>query len=130
MNLKTLLTKIATKRLSWADDPKNFKKNHSLIWQNPREKSNGGLRLTDQGYQIFSNDLDMKSYTINFPDKEFMLTNQIMIWLDRFIDSPYYINKNSIVVFKEKTAVQLILFNGDVKKYGLIKAMQTRENLS
>jgi hypothetical protein len=50
-----------------------------------------------------------------------------MIWLDRFIDSPYYIDKNSIVVFKEKTAVQLILFNGDIQKYGIARAMAEQE---
>jgi hypothetical protein len=51
-----------------------------------------------------------------------------MIWLDRFIDGPWHITKKSIVVFKEKTAVQLILFSGDVQKFGLAKAMSLKSH--
>jgi hypothetical protein len=67
----------------------------------------------------------MKSYNIPFPT-EFTLTNQVIIWLDKFIDGPYYITNRSITVFKEKIAIQLILFSGDVQKFGLAKAMQSR----
>ena len=89
------------------------------------------MRLTEQGYEVFTTQMEMKSYDIEFP-KDFTLTNQVMIWLDRFIDGPWHITKKSIVVFKEKTAVQLILFSGDVQKFGLAKAMSlkshTKEN--
>lgn len=122
MDIKRQLTEIISKELDWPTDPKTFEKNHALIWQNPRHKETGGLRLTDIGFETFVEKMDIKSYDIEFP-KEFTVTNQIVIWLDRFIDSPYYITRKSIVVFKEKTAVQLVLFSGDVQKFGLSKAM-------
>jgi hypothetical protein len=122
IDIKRHLTEIISKELEWPMDPKTFEKNHALIWQNPRQKETGGLRLTDIGYETFVAKMDIKSYDIEFP-KEFTVTNQIVIWLDRFIDSPYYIDRKSIVVFKEKTAVQLVLFSGDVQKFGLAKAM-------
>lgn len=108
------------KQLGWTDSESNGK--HNIIWQNPRKKTTGGNRLTDEGYRVFIEEMDIKSYSIDFP-KDFTLSNQTTIWLDRFIDGPYYITKKAIVVFKEKTAVQLILFSGDVQKFGLAKAM-------
>lgn len=127
MNIKDQLTKIVSEHMGWSIDPKTLSKNHNLIWQNPRKKSNGGYRLTDYGYDLFKNQIDMKSYEIQFP-KELSLTNQNMIWLDRFIDGPYYLTKKSIIVFKEKTAVQLILFSGDVQKFGFAKAVANQNN--
>jgi hypothetical protein len=128
MDIKEQLTKIVSEQLGWPTDPKLLVKNHQLIWQNPRHKAQGGCRLTNEGFDIFVNQIDMKSYEIKFPD-DVTITNKITIWLDRFIDGPYYITKKSIVVFKEKTAVQLVLFSGDIKKFGLAKAMSAKETV-
>lgn len=127
MDVKRELTKIVSTQLGWPIDPKGLEKNHAVIWQNTRNKSNGGFRLTDQGFEVFTEKMDMKSYDIEFP-KEFVLTNQVVIWLDRFIDGPWYMTKKSIVVFKEKTAVQLVLFSGDVQKFGMAKAMSLKSH--
>ena len=127
MEQKQHLTQIVSTHLGWPSDTKSIEKNHSLLWQNPRKKAQGGMRLTDEGFIIFTEKMDMKSYDIDFP-KDFTLTNQVTIWLDRFIDGPYYITKKSIVVFKEKTAVQLVLFSGDVAKFGMAKAMSLKNN--
>jgi hypothetical protein len=127
MDIKSHLTKIVSTQLGWPTDPKTLEKNNSIIWQNSRKKAQGGMRLTDEGFTVFTEQMDMKSYDIEFP-KEFTLTNQVTIWLDRFIDGPYYITKKSIIVFKEKTAVQLVLFSGDVEKFGLAKAMSLKNN--
>jgi hypothetical protein len=127
MDQKHHLTQIVSTHLGWPTDAKSIEKNHSLLWQNPRKKAVGGMRLTDEGFVTFIEKMEMKSYDIEFP-KEFTLTNQVTIWLDRFVDGPYYITKKSIVVFKEKTAVQLILFSGDVQKFGMAKAMSLKNN--
>lgn len=129
MDIKDQLTKIVSEHMGWSTDPKTLSKNHTLIWQNTRKKSSGGYRLTDYGYDLFKNQIDMKSYEIQFP-KELTLSNQNMIWLDRFIDGPYYLTKKAIIVFKEKTAVQLILFSGDVQKFGFAKAIANQKNSS
>ena len=127
MDVKHHLTQIVSTQLGWPTDSNTLEKNHSILWQNPRKKTVGGMRLTDEGFVVFTEQMDMKSYDIEFP-KEFTLTNQVMIWLDRFIDGPWYMTKKSIVVFKEKTAVQLVLFSGDVAKFGMSKAMSLKNN--
>lgn len=126
-DIKSDLTKLISQQMGWLTDEKTLEKSSSIIWQNNRNKSVGGLRLTDEGLRICCEVLELKKYDISFP-RELTITNQTMIWLDRFIDSPYYINKKSIIVFKEKTAVQLILFSGDVQKFGLAKAISNQKN--
>jgi hypothetical protein len=92
---------------------------HKVVWQNTREKKQGGMRLTYDGYQYLQDVLGYKSYRVEFPkDEDFVVTNQVTIHTDRYIDCPYYLDKDAIVVFKEKTAVQLILFNGNIAKFG------------
>jgi hypothetical protein len=50
----------------------------------------------------------------------------VLVWLDHFIDSPFFINKKHIIVMKEKSAFELYLFSGDVAKLGHTKAMSKR----
>ena len=92
-------------------------------WQNTRVKSEGGLRLTDAGMMFLTEKLDLLSYDVPFPE-DFQLTTNTVIWLDRFITCPYYLTNKGITVFDEKKALELHLFSGDVKKYGLTKALK------
>ena len=92
-----------------------------LWWKNTREKNVGGLRLTDQGYDIIK-EIGLTTYDIPYP-KDMPLTTQVIIFLDKFIDCPYYLTNRSITVTNEKKAVELTLFSGDLRKYGLTKAM-------
>lgn len=95
------------------------------IWHNNRSNSDNGLRLTEKGFNLLKEDLELKSYEIELP-KDQKMTSQILIWLDRFIDSPYYLEKNKLTVFKESTAFELYLFSGDLRKMGYAKAMAAR----
>ena len=94
-------------------------------WHNFRKKDNGGLRLTEQGFEFIQNNSKLKTYNIKFPG-EFTITPQILVWLDKFIDSPYYITKKDITVTSERTAFELYLFSGDVQKMGYSKALSKR----
>lgn len=94
-------------------------------WWNVRVKNDGGLRLTDQAMDFIENQSKIKIYKIDFP-KDFSITPQILLWLDKFIDSPYYITKRTISVLKEKAAFELYLFSGDVQKLGYNKALSKR----
>jgi len=94
-------------------------------WWNVRSKESGGLRLTDQAMQHIQDVAQIKTYKVDFP-KDFSITPQVLLWLDNFIESPYYINKRSITVLKEKSAFELYLFSGDVKKLGYNKALSKR----
>ena len=50
--------------------------------------------------------------------------------LDKFIECPYYITKSSIFVTDQKKSIELTLFSGDIRKYGIAKALsKSRNNL-
>ncbi len=89
-------------------------------WFSTRNKTHGGLRLTDQGYEAFLK-AEIKEYSVKFMES-FEYTNQLIIWLDKFIDCPFYLGKDEIIVFSEKMAVQLVLFSGNIYKYSAAKA--------
>jgi hypothetical protein len=96
-----------------------FEQFYKTIWTNPRDKKSGGFRLTEEGFEVLKTKLDYKAYEIEFPKEDgFMVTNSTIIQIDRYIDCPYFLERKSIWVFKEKMAVQLILFSGDITKYG------------
>ena len=65
---------------------------------------------------------DIKCHQIDLP-KEVEWTNRLIIQMDQFIDCPFYLTKKAIFVYGEKMAVQLVLFSGNIQKYGLSKAM-------
>lgn len=126
MNSKELTTKFLD-QLSLPKDDKSFRKYHTLWWANPRNKKNNSLRLTDAGFLTLKDRIELKSYDIAFPS-DTVWTSQLILHLDKFLESPYYIEKSKIVVFREKTAVELILFSGNLQKYGLAKAMSQKNN--
>ena len=67
-------------------------------------------------------EVDLKTYTIKFPAKV-IFTPQTYLWLDEFVDCPYFVDKAKIIVTTVKMALQLMLFAGDITKYGLARAM-------
>jgi len=121
MNWKETYTKVFLKELGKAVSDTNVKEYMPLWWQNTRNKGTGGLRLTDRGYDVLQQ-IELATYDIPYP-KDMPLTTQVIIFLDQFIDCPYYLTNRSITVTNEKKAVELTLFSGDLRKYGLTKAM-------
>ena len=128
MDQKLELTKTLLEKLGVPTTDKNIKSWHHLWWQNPRKNGALSMRLTDRGLEDFETKLDLKSYQIDFPDQIDNFTNQLFLWLDRYIDGPYYINRKYIKVFTEKMAVQLILFGGDIEKFGSAKIRSQKNN--
>lgn len=102
-----------------------IKSKKSVWWWNNRNKDTGGLRLTEEGIQYITDCAKIKTYSVKFP-KEISITPQILIWLDNFIESPYYITKKDITVITEKAAFELYLFSGDIRKMGYSKALSKR----
>lgn len=107
----------------------NVKTNIKKWWKNTRTKEGGGLRLTDEGFEFVTSTLDLKVYEVPFP-LAFDLKAQVIIYLDKFIDCPYYLTDKSITVLAERKAFELHLFSGDVQKYGLNKAMSRKKATS
>jgi NAD-dependent DNA ligase len=126
MNWKETYTKIFLKQSGKAITKASLQEYMPVWWQNTRNQAEGGLRLTDEGYRFVTEDLELATYDVPYP-KEFELTTQTIIFLDKFIDCPYYMDKRGLVVTDEKKAVELHLFSGDIRKYGLMKAMKRQK---
>jgi hypothetical protein len=104
---------------------KNIKDYKAIWWWSFRKKDQGGLRLTEQALEFIEEHAKIKTYKIEFP-KEFAFTPQVLLWLDNYIDSPFFVNKKHIIVMKEKAAFELYLLSGDVRKLGHSRAMSKR----
>lgn len=123
MNWKETYTKVFLKQANISVNETTLKQYMPVWWQNTRIKEKGGLRLTDKGYLFLKEKLDLTDYEVPFP-ADFDLTTNTIIWLDQFITCPYYLTNKNITVFDEKKALELHLFSGDAKKYGLTKALK------
>jgi hypothetical protein len=126
MNWKETYTKIFLKELDKSTNESTIKEYIPLWWKNNRDKGAGGLRLTDTGFEVLLQ-IDLAIYDIPFA-KDMPLTTQVIIFLDQFIDCPYYLTHKSITVTNEKKAVELTLFSGDLRKYGITKAMNRQKS--
>ena len=127
MNWKENYTKIFLKTANKSIDEATVKQHITIWWQNTRSKDIGGLRLTESGYKFITEELELQTYQVPYP-KDFDFTTNVIIWMDQFIDCPYYLDRQGIVVTNEKKALELHLFSGDVRKYGLIKAMNRQKD--
>jgi len=73
---------------------------YATWWANLR--SGGGLRLTDRGYEIFCEHLDLEHH--HYSLEPFRITMTHVLALDRKLQMPYYI------VGKKKIPVDLVMF--------------------
>lgn len=125
---KKTYTKLFLTQLGQNTDDASVKNYYSQWWKNTREKDVGGLRLTELGLNTIKK-IGIETYTIPYPE-EMELTTNIIIFLDQYINSPYYIDGRSITVTDERKAVELSLFAGDLRRYGFVKAMtRTKSNI-
>jgi|TARA_B110000977_G_scaffold163475_1_gene209454 hypothetical protein len=123
MNWKETYTRIFLKQSNIAVTEATLKEHMPVWWQNTRAKDVGGLRLTDEGLRFIMEDLQLTMYDVPYP-VAFEITTQVILFLDQFIDCPYYMGRRGISVTNEKKAMELHLFSGDIRKYGLTKAMK------
>lgn len=115
MNPKHEITKAVLESLGLPADEQRIKKTIPTWWVNTRNKLKGGLRLTEQGFECLQK-ADIKCYEIKF-EEPILFTNELAIWIDQNIDCPFYLTARKIWVFGEKTAVQLVLFSGNIAKF-------------
>jgi hypothetical protein len=125
MNQKNNITRAVLEFAGLTVTEERVKKTLPAWWANTRTKDTGGLRLTDQGFDCLS-EAGVKSYKIEF-ENPVIFTNQLIIWLDNFMDCPYYLTNMSITVFSERKSFELMLFSDDIRKFGLVKAMNERQ---
>jgi len=125
---KETFTKIFPKEANKSIDSANIKLHLHKWWQSHRNKNSGGLRLTEEGLDFLSNELQIKSYTVPFTEA-IDLSPQVIIFFDRHMDCPYFLTNSAIVVFSERKSFELYMFSDDIRKFGLVKAMN-RQNQS
>ena len=122
MDVKTAYTRTFMQLLNQPLHDETLKTYYYTWWQNVRESYQArSLRMTKSGLEILKK-LEIKTYSIKFPDK-IIFTPQTFLWLDEYVDCPYFVDKKQIVVSMERMALQLMMFAGDVTKYGLARAM-------
>jgi hypothetical protein len=121
MNWKEMYTKMFLRELGKSTNELSVKEHLPIWWQNTRHKEVGGLRLTENGVEVL-HEIGLRTYDIPYPP-DMPTTTQVIIFLDRFIDCPYYLMKSGVVVTNEKKAVELTLFSGDIRRYGMAKAL-------
>lgn len=119
------LTKVLLNQWGKSTDEANVKFYSRKWWQNCRTNNNS-YRLTDEGMSFFKDTLGIKSYLIPF-NEPIDKSPQTVVYLTRFIDSPFFLTNNNITVFSEIKSFELHLFSDDIRKYGIIKALSARQ---
>ena len=122
---KETFTKIFLQQKDKSTDSANMKHHMYKWWQSHRSKDQGGLRLSDDGFDFLVNELELRSYEIPFTEP-IDLSPQTIIFFDRTMDFPYYLTNQSITVFSERKSFELYMFSDDIRKYGLVKAMNNQ----
>ena len=88
-----------------------YKDTWYCIWQNVL--SDGGMRLTPQGFIILGTELSVSFWSIRTPE----LYLKHLYEFDAQLYCPYYILQKTLAVFDERTAVELSLYQDNLDLY-------------
>jgi hypothetical protein len=90
-------------------------------WANIRR--DGGMRLTDLGYQIMHDVLRLESWELDLRDRDHtVFTKRLIVDLDRKLEWPYYIEvsmkrkRRRMVFFGSREAMMATMY-GDLKQW-------------
>ena len=125
MITRDALTRIFLNQWGKSTDDANLELYSRKWWQSYRPSQPHAYRLTDDGFEFLISTLDLKCYEIPFTES-IELSPQTIIFLEKYMDCPYYLTNKSITVFSEKKSFELYMFSDDIRRYGLIKAMNAR----
>lgn len=119
-------TKVFLSSLGKSCDDANVKLYMTKLWQSKRTKNGGGLRLSDEGFEFLEKEVELQSFEVPFTEN-IDLSPQTIVFFDQYLDCPYYLTRHALTVFSEKKAFELYMFSDDIRKYGLVKAMNSRK---
>ena len=126
MITRDALTKIFLQQWGKSTDEVNLKVYSRKWWQSNRVGKQTAYRLSEEGFDFLTNTLEIQMYEIPFTE-HIELSPQTIVFLERYIDCPYYLTPESITVFSERKSFELYLFSDDIRKFGLVKAMNERQ---
>lgn len=126
MIARDVLTKVFLQQWGKSTDDANVQLYSRKWWQSNRVNKQTAFRLSEEGFEFLVNELELKAYEVPFTEP-IDLSPQTIIFLERYIDCPYYLTESSITVFTEKKSFELYMFSDDIRKFGLIKAMNERQ---
>jgi hypothetical protein len=90
-------------------------------WVNIR--SDGGMRLTDLGYEMMHDVLQLESWKLDLADQErIVFTKRLILDLDRKLEWPYYIyvnikKKHRFIVFFGSREAMMASMYGDLERW-------------
>ena len=87
MIARDTLTKIFLAQWGKSIDDTNVKLYSRKWWQSTRVGKQTAYRLSEDGFEFLTNELDLKSYEIPFTEP-IELSPQTIVFLDRYIDCP------------------------------------------
>lgn len=116
------ITKYVAEQEGLATEEPHLKKLLPKWWQNPRLKSTGGMRLTDEGFARLTKYFTAHRVKFEETRTQLKFTNQMILRLENFITCPWYITNREVWVFDDRMAVQLVLFSGNIEKFTSAKA--------
>ena len=87
-------------------------------WYNLRK--NGGMRLTNTGYRVLTEDLELEHYEYSIMDPV-VFNQQLILKMDRKLQTPYYIHAvkgvpKKVVFFGSREAVMANLY-GNLEQF-------------
>jgi len=123
------LTKVFLQQWGKSTDDANLELYGRRWWQSNRVNKPNAFRLSDEGYEFLTKTLEIQMYEIPFTEP-IELSPQTIIFLEKYIDCPYYLTNQSITVFSERKSFELYLFSDDIRKFCLVKAMTERQKES
>ena len=119
---REVLTRIFLQQWGKSTDDANVQMFGRKWWQSNRANKPMAFRLSEDGFEFLTQELEVRMYEIPFTDS-IELSPQTIIFLERYVDCPYYLTNQSISVFSERKSFELMLFSDDIRKYGIIKAI-------
>lgn len=126
MITRDALTKIFLQQWGKSTDEVNLKVYSRKWWQSSRVGKQHAYRLSEEGFEFLTKTLEIQMYEVPFTE-HIEFSPQTIVFLERYIDCPYYLTSESITVFSERKSFELYLFSDDIRKFGLVKAMNERQ---
>ena len=87
------------------------------VWHDPRQKSMG-LRLSQSGFDVLTNSLDLQFWC--FPIDAKILHPRNLLRLDRYLGCPYYLRRQQrqfeLVLLGDRESIMATMY-GDVERF-------------